>query len=132
MATTKINIDFTNDGVKYKNIEAYKYSDTSYSVSVTGTAKMIRQWVDSKYPKFAGRGILWVKSRKFANGDAIDVDFNRLPDEYINKIRKELDMFEYYDGHTSKEKSETNLTEAKKRIIKERLLNWYKKNKGRK
>lgn len=29
------------------------------------------------------------------------------------------------------EKSETNLTEAKKRIIKERLLNWYKKNKGR-
>ena len=106
MATTKINIDFTYDGVKYKNIEAYKYSDTSYSVRVTGTAKMIRQYIDNKYPKFSGKGILWVKSRKFANGDAIDVYFNRIPEEYKDKLIKELDMFEYYDGHNSKE---TNL-----------------------
>ena len=102
MATSKINIDFTNDGVKYKNIEAYKYSDTSYDISVTGTAKMIRQYIDTKYPKFSGKGILWVKSRKFANGNAIDVYFNRLPEEYFKKIVKELDMFEYYDGHNSK------------------------------
>jgi hypothetical protein len=34
-------------------------------------------------------------------------------------------------GEAEKESSETNLTEARKRIIKERLLNWYKKNKGR-
>jgi len=102
MATTKKNIDFTYDGVKYKGIEAYAYSDTNISVTVTGTSKMIRQWVDSKYPKFAGRGICWVKSRKFAGGDAIDVYFNRIPDEYINKIIKELDIFEYYDGHNYK------------------------------
>jgi len=102
MATTKINIDFTNDGVKYKGIEALTYNDgVSYDVGVTGTAKMIRQWVDSKYPKFAGRGILWVKSRKFANGNAIDVYFNRLPDEYLFKINKELEMFEYNTLNTS-------------------------------
>jgi hypothetical protein len=38
----------------------------------------------------------------------------------------------YEAEQEEKQKSETNLTEAKKRIIKERLLNWYKKNKGRK
>jgi hypothetical protein len=38
-----------------------------------------------------------------------------------------------YEAEKEEEqKSETNLTEAKKRIIKERLLSWYKKNKGRK
>jgi len=102
MANSKKNIDFTYDGVKYKGIEAYFYSDTNISVTVTGTSKMIRQWVDSKYPKFSGRGISWVKSRKFAGGDAIDVYFNRIPEEYIIKIIKELDIFEYYDGHNYK------------------------------
>lgn len=38
----------------------------------------------------------------------------------------------YEAEQEEQQKSETNLTEAKKRIIKERLLNWYKKNKGRK
>jgi hypothetical protein len=100
MATTKKIIDFTYDGVKYKGIEALSFNDgVSWDVRVTGTAKMIRQWVDSKYPKFAGRGILWVKSSKFANGNSIDVYFNQLPDEYINKITKELAIFGYYDGH---------------------------------
>ena len=103
MATTKINIDFTNDGVKYKNIPAYKYSDTSYGVQVTGTAKMIRQYIQTKYPKFSGRGNLWVGSREFSNGNAIDIRFNRIPEEYITKLLKELDFFEYYDGHTSKQ-----------------------------
>lgn len=102
MANSKKNIDFTYDGVKYKGIEAYFYSDTNISVTVTGTSKMIRQWIDSKYPKFSGRGISWVKSRKFAGGDAIDVYFNRIPEEYIIKIIKELDIFEYYDGHNYK------------------------------
>lgn len=102
MATTKKNIDFTYDGVKYKGIEALTYNDgVSYDVGVTGTAKMIRQYIDTKYPKFAGRGILWVKSRKFANGDSIDVYFNRIPNDYKFKINTELEMYRYNTINTS-------------------------------
>ena len=53
------------------------------------------------------------------------VTMQRTPEQRGYQTRYEAEQEE-------KEKSETNLTEAKKRIIKERLLNWYKKNKGRK
>lgn len=102
MALKKIN--FTYEGVKYKDIDAIEMVNGSYSVYVVGTSKMIRQFLDQKYPQFTGRGSLWVKSRKFANGNSIDVYFNRIPDEYISNIKKDLDMFEYYDGHNYKSK----------------------------
>jgi hypothetical protein len=58
----------------------------------------------------------------------VDLNYNtmkRNPEQRGYQTRYEAEQEE-------KQKSETNLTEAKKRIIKERLLNWYKKNKGRK
>jgi hypothetical protein len=58
----------------------------------------------------------------------VDLNYNtmkRSPEQRGYQTRYEAEQEE-------KQKSETNLTEAKKRIIKERLLNWYKKNKGRK
>jgi len=101
MATQKIN--FTFDGVKYKDIEAFKnVVNNNYSVSIVGTAQMIRQFLEQKYTLFTGRGVLWVKSRKFANGNAIDVYFNRIPDDTFLAIKKDLDIFEYYDGHNYK------------------------------
>ena len=65
MATSKEIISFSNDGVKYTNINAIKLGDNRYSVRVADTAKMIRQYVEQKYPMFSKKGVMWIRSSKF-------------------------------------------------------------------
>lgn len=108
MSSKKETIDFKANGVQYKKIEAYKWIDNRYSATISGTAKMIRQYMEQKYPMFTKSGVLWVRSRKFANGNSIDVYFNRIPQEYFTKINREItDLFEYYDGHNYNSKNFT-------------------------
>ena len=59
-------------------------------------------------------------------------EISRNPDTMKRTPEQRGYQTRYEAEQEEQEKSETNLTEAKKRIIKERLLNWYKKNKGRK
>lgn len=95
----KKQLNFTYQGVKYTAIEAIENSPNRFYARVAPSAKMIRQYLEQKYPDFTGRGVLWVKSKSFANGNSIDVYFNRIPDETFDSIKKELQFFEYYDGH---------------------------------
>jgi hypothetical protein len=101
MAYKKGKYNFTLDGVKYTDISGYTYEgdENKLNINVAATASMVRQYMSAKYPKFYGRGFLWVKSDSFANGNSITVYLNRIPLEYYEKISKDLESkFEYDRG----------------------------------
>jgi hypothetical protein len=100
MAYEKIKKSFTIDGVDYKDIIGlYESYDNRFSVRVAGNASMIRQYLKAKHPKFTGAGVLWVTSSSFANGNSTSVNFNRIPENYFETIKDELEKFEYGWGH---------------------------------
>ena len=100
MAYEKIKKSFTIDGVDYKDIIGlYDKDRNSFSVRVAGNASMIRQYLKAKYPQFTGAGVLWVTSSSFANGNSTSVKFNRIPENYFETIKDELEKFEYGWGH---------------------------------
>jgi hypothetical protein len=92
---TKVKKDFSFRKIKFKGIDCYEGDGTSIQVSVTGTAQMIRQILKSQYPKYNAQGT-WVKTRKFANGDAIDVYLNRFPQDVYKAIESDLEIFDSY------------------------------------
>jgi len=92
---TKVKKDFSFRKIKFKGIECYEGDGNSIRVTVTGTAQMIRQILKSQYPKYSAEGT-WVKTRKFANGDAIDVYLNRFPEDVYKAVKADLDVFDSY------------------------------------
>lgn len=92
---TKVKKDFSFRKIKFKGIECYEGDEKAIRVTVTGTAQMIRQILKSQYPKYIGEGT-WVKTRKFANGDAIDVYLNRFPEDVYKAVKADLDVFDSY------------------------------------
>lgn len=92
---TKVKKDFSFRKIKFKGIECYEGDGNSIRVTVTGTAQMIRQILKNQYPKYNAEGT-WVKTRKFANGDAIDVYLNRFPEDVYKAIKADLDVFDSY------------------------------------
>lgn len=99
----KEKFSFTIDGVKYTDITAYNYAGRYLSVTVSGTAQMIRQWLKQKYPNLPSKNYVWVQSESYAGGDSIRVYLNNAPEDFATKIARELkDNFEegYFDGST--------------------------------
>jgi hypothetical protein len=92
---TKVKKDFSFRKIKFKGIECYEGDGNSIRVTVTGTAQMIRQILKSQYPKYSAEGT-WVKTRKFANGDAIDVYLNRFPEDVYKAVKADLGVFDSY------------------------------------
>lgn len=92
---TKVKKDFSFRKIKFKGIDCYEGDGTKINVTVTGTAQMIRQILKSEYPKYSAQGT-WVKTRKFANGDAIDVELNRFPQDIYKAIKADLEVFDSY------------------------------------
>jgi hypothetical protein len=92
---TKVKKDFSFRKIKFKGIDCYEGDGTRINVTVTGTAQMIRQILKSEYPKYSAQGT-WVKTRKFANGDAIDVELNRFPEDIYKAIKADLEVFDSY------------------------------------
>jgi hypothetical protein len=92
---TKVKKDFSFRKIKFKGIECYEGDGTAIRVTVTGTAQMIRQILKNQYPKYSAQGT-WVKTRKFANGDAIDVYLNRFPEDVYKAVKADLDVFDSY------------------------------------
>ena len=92
---TKIKKDFSFRKIKFKGIECYEGDGSSIRVTVTGTAQMIRQILKSEYKKYNAEGT-WVQTRKFANGNAIDVYLNRFPEDVYKAIKADLDVFDSY------------------------------------
>lgn len=99
----KEKFSFTIDGVKYTDISAYNYAGRYLSITVSGTAQMVRQWIKQKYPNLPSKNYVWVQSESYSGGDSIRVYLNNAPDEFHNKIGRELkDIFQegYFDGST--------------------------------
>lgn len=92
---TKVKKDFSFRNIKFKGIECYEGDEKAIRVTVTGTAQMIRQILKNQYPKYSAEGT-WVKTRKFANGDAIDVYLNRFPEDVYKAVKADLDVFDSY------------------------------------
>lgn len=92
---TKIKKDFSFRKIKFKGIECYEGDGSSIRVTVTGTAQIIRQILKSEYTKYNAEGT-WVKTRKFAGGDSIDVYLNRFPEDVYKAIKADLDVFDSY------------------------------------
>jgi len=92
---TKVKKDFSFRKIKFKGIDCYLGDGTRINVTVTGTAQMIRQILKSEYPKYSAQGT-WVKTRKFANGNAIDVELNRFPEDIYKAIKADLEVFDSY------------------------------------
>lgn len=93
---TKVKKDFSFRKIKFKGIECYEGDGSNINVTVTGTAQMIRQILKSEYAKYNAEGT-WVKTRKFAGGDAIDVYLNRFPENVYDAIKADLSVFDSYD-----------------------------------
>jgi hypothetical protein len=119
----KEKFSFTLDGIKYSDISAYSYNrndSTSLSVTVAGTAQMIRQYLKHKYPKLPFKDYVTINSESFAGGDAIRINFNNSPDSFFSKIKPELEakfeqgnfdgMTDSYNYSKSSEKSEDGRT----------------------
>jgi len=115
----KQKFSFTIDGVIYTDISGYDYAGRYLSITVSGTAQMIRQWLKRKYPNLPSKNYVWVQSESYAGGDSIRVYLNNAPEEFATKIARELkDNFQegYFDGSTdsySYTKSEVKSSEGK-------------------
>jgi len=108
----KTKISFTQDGIKYTDIPASKHSDNTYYIGLSGTATMIRQFLNDKY-KIYGRDKVWIRSDSFANGDSIDVYINKLDSVLFEKVSLSLkNKFQegyfnsMYDSYTSTKSDE--------------------------
>jgi hypothetical protein len=101
MAYQDKKFSFSIDGIKYTDIKGqYESSYDKIYIRVSGTAQMIRQWLKQKYPNIPSSDYTWIKSRSFANGNAIDIYLNDAPDNIYNEINAELtDKFEYGSYH---------------------------------
>jgi hypothetical protein len=114
----KQKFSFTIDGVIYTDISGYDYAGRYLSITVSGTAQMIRQWLKRKYPNLPSKNYVWVQSESYAGGDSIRVYLNNAPEEFATKIARELkDNFQegYFDGSTdsySYTKSEVRSSEG--------------------
>lgn len=116
---TKDKFSFSIDGVKYTDIKGSVWGEGIY-ISVGGTSQMILQWMKQKYPNLPKTNYYWIKSSSFANGNSIDVYLNEAPQEFVSKLRSELEAhFEYGNRHYTSESSGTKLktqTDEGKRI----------------
>jgi len=101
MAYQDSKFSFSIDGIKYSDIKGqYESSYDKIYIRVSGTAQMIRQWMKAKYPQIPLSNYFWIKSRSFANGNAIDIYLNDAPDNIYNELNSELtDKFEYGSYH---------------------------------
>jgi hypothetical protein len=55
-----------------------------------------------KYPSIPSSDYYWIKSRSFANGNAIDIYLNHAPADFADDFRKEIESsFEYGNGHST-------------------------------
>lgn len=108
MAASKSKVSFKLQGVNYTDIANNQYWGTNgpkYNIGLAGTGQMIRQWIKAKYPKINANSKVWVRTRSFANGDAVDIYFDRIPADIFKEIDSELhDIFEEYDGHRYEKK----------------------------
>jgi hypothetical protein len=95
---TKIKKDFSFRKIKFKGIECFEGDGKLINVTVTGTAQMIRQILKNQWAVYNAEGT-WVKTRKFANGNAIDVYLNRFPDDVYKAIKSDLVAFEEDSSH---------------------------------
>jgi hypothetical protein len=108
MAIKDSKVSFTLDGIKYTDIKGIDRGGQIY-VDVAGSAQMVRQWLKAKYPNMPS-SYYWVKSRPFANGNAIDIYLNDAPNELYQEIRQQLtDSFEYGTYHYGAKQSGKNL-----------------------
>lgn len=100
---TKESYSFSIDNIRYSNIIGSKnQARNSIEIGVAGTAQMIRQYLKAKYPAYSSSNYFWIKSRSFANGNAIDIYLNNPPVDIYNAITKELMYnFEYGTFHSS-------------------------------
>jgi hypothetical protein len=116
---TKDKFSFSIDGVKYTDIKGSVWGEGIY-ISVGGTSQMILQWMKQKYPNLPKTNYYWIKSSSFANGNSIDIYLNEAPQEFVSKLRSELEAhFEYGNRHYTSESSGTKLktqTDEGKRI----------------
>lgn len=98
-AYQKTKVSFILHGVKYKNIDAYTQGNNNrYRITLTGTASMIRQYLESKYNIY-GRGRVWVRGDSFAGGDAINVYINRLDENKYNFANLSKDLkYKFQEG----------------------------------
>jgi hypothetical protein len=101
MAYQDSKFSFSIDGIKYSDIKGqHESSYDKIYIRVSGTAQMIRQWMKAKYPQIPLSNYFWIKSRSFANGNAIDIYLNDAPDNIYNELNSELsDKFEYGSYH---------------------------------
>lgn len=106
-----VKSNFSIYGVKYTDIKSRIEPRTNeIKIGVSGTAQMVRQWLKQKYPNIPSSDYTWVKSRKFANGNAIDIYLNLAPDEIYNDIRSELESnFEYGSYHYGTQQKTTKI-----------------------
>jgi hypothetical protein len=111
----KEKISFTLNGIKYKDISAYKWSEKTYSVGVAGTAQMVRQWMSHNYPAMPSRNYYWVQSESYAGGDSIRVYLNNAPEDFYKTIYSVLQaIFQEgkFDGMTDMYTSTKGAEEA--------------------
>jgi hypothetical protein len=108
---SEVKSDFSINGVRYIGIKSTVDSRTNkIDVGVAGTAQMIRQWIKQKYPNIPSSDYTWIKSRSFANGNAIDIYINDAPIQLYSKIQSELTTeFEYGVYHYGQQPSTTNI-----------------------
>lgn len=94
----KTFIDFTVDGVEYIDIKATDWGK-SYSVGVTGTAQMVRQWLRRFYPNIGAA----VTSKSYSGGDSINIELTGLDEASFTDVYAKLQQkFQrgYFDGMT--------------------------------
>jgi hypothetical protein len=81
----KKQIDFTLRGFRYTDIPYYlwdKSDDKKITVTVAGSAKMIRQLLKARYPWLK----TWVQSESYSGGNSIRIYAWNAPDDVAEEI----------------------------------------------
>ena len=97
----KKQIDFTLRGFRYTDIPYYlwdKSDDKKITVTVAGSAKMIRQLLKARYPWLK----TWVQSESYSGGDSIRIYAWNAPDDVAEEINRLGKSFQEsnFDGMT--------------------------------
>jgi hypothetical protein len=90
----KEKIDIVINGMTFKGIQAANWGGR-YNIDTAGIAQIIRQYVKNKY----GDIKVWARSRSFAGGSAVDVNFWAIPDEWYRDIESFADSFGKYNEY---------------------------------
>lgn len=91
MAKEKKNVVI--DGYTYYNVDVSNYNG-SYTLRSSGIAQVVRQYIKRKY----GDIKVWVRTREFSGGSAVDIYLWQVPDMWYQDIDSFADKFGKYNA----------------------------------